>query len=98
MSAFVAGLLVMGYGVAAIFFARFRRETGDRLFAFFAAAFALLALQRTLLALGDLLPIDDTWYYVIRLLAFVLIVAAIVELRRGSAAPRPPRTRAAAPP
>src|SRR5688572_13722616 len=45
MSTFVAGLLVMGYAVAALFFLRFRRETRDRLFAFFAAAFALLALQ-----------------------------------------------------
>lgn len=85
MSAFVGGLLVMGYGIAAVFFLRFRRETGDRLFAFFAAAFALLALQRALLAAGPMFRVDETWYYVIRLLAFLLIIAAIVDKNRSAA-------------
>jgi membrane-associated PAP2 superfamily phosphatase len=88
MSTFVAGLLVMGYAVAALFFLRFRRETRDRLFAFFAAAFALLALQRALLAAGPLLRIDELWYYVMRLLAFLLIIAAIVDKNRTASSGR----------
>lgn len=83
MRPFMAGLLVMGYGVAALFFLRFRRETGERLFAFFAAAFALLALQRLLLAIGPMGRIDETWYYVIRLLAFALILIAIADKNRA---------------
>jgi hypothetical protein len=83
VTTFVAGLLVMGYSVAALFFLRFRRETGDRLFVFFALAFALLALQRGLLSAGSLVPIDDTWYYAIRLLAFVLILVGIVDKNRA---------------
>ena len=79
MTTFVAGLLVMGYTVSAVFFARFWRETRDRLFLFFAAAFGLLALQRTLLSSADVLALDQTWYYVVRLIAYLLILAAIVD-------------------
>jgi hypothetical protein len=80
---FTAGLLVMGYLIAALFFARFYRDTRDRLFLWFAAGFAMLAIQRTSLAAADLLPLDPIWYYVVRLAAFVLILAAIVDKNRS---------------
>jgi hypothetical protein len=79
MRTFVAGLLVMGYTVSAVFFARFWRETRDRLFLFFAAAFCLLALQRGLLSSAGWLRLDHTWYYLVRLVAYLLILAAIVD-------------------
>ena len=79
---FVAGLLVMGQLIAAVFFARFYRDTGDRLFLWFAAGFLLLAIQRGSLAAADLFPLNPTWYYAIRLLAFVLILAAIIDKNR----------------
>ena len=78
--AFTSGLLTMGYAVAALFFLRFWAQTRDRLFAYFAIAFLLLTAQRTLLtmtSLGDVL-------YVIRLLAFVLIIIAIVDKNRSA--------------
>lgn len=83
---FVAGLLVMGYSVAALYFARFWRDTSDRLFLFFAAAFTVLAVQRASLAAAGVLPdtrVGPTWLYVVRLAAFVLIIAAIVDKNRG---------------
>ena len=83
MRVFFAGLLVMGYSVAALFFLRFRQETGDRLFAFFAAAFGLLALQRVLLTTGPRWGVDEIWYYVMRLLAFLLIIIAIADKNRA---------------
>ena len=84
---FLSGLLVAGYAVAALFFLRFWRQTRDRLFAWFGASFALLALQRIALVSAGQLPFDVYWYYVLRLIAFVLIVVAIVEKnRRGGAA------------
>lgn len=84
MTLFVAGLLVMGYTVAALFFARFWRQSGDRLFLFFAAAFALLAVQRaSLAAAAVILPIAPTWLYLIRLTAFLLIIIAIVDKNRA---------------
>lgn len=79
----VSGLLVMGYAVAGLFFLRFWRETRDRLFGIFAGAFWLLALQRLLLALSQNPDNEQVWLYGIRLLAFVLILYAIVDKNRA---------------
>ena len=84
----LGGVLLSGYLVAALFFLRFWRDSRDRLFAIFAAAFALLALQRLLLAIGLALMEDAVWSYMIRLLAFLLILFAIVDKNRGAARPR----------
>ncbi|CAA9333083.1 MAG: hypothetical protein AVDCRST_MAG89-2233 [uncultured Gemmatimonadetes bacterium] len=78
----ISGALVAGYLVAALFFLRFRRETGDRLFLAFAVAFAILAGQRLALALIPSSNRSDTIIYGLRLLAFVLILAAIVDKNR----------------
>lgn len=81
MTYLVSGALVMGYSVAAMFFFRYWRQTRDRLFAFFAAAFICLAVQRLILAL---LAEPDTAVavYGIRLAAFLLILIAIVDKNR----------------
>lgn len=86
MTAFVAGALTAGYLVIALFFLRFRRESGDRLFSIFAAAFALLGIQRfALFYYGSELGL---WLYTLRLLAFALILFAIVDKNaKSSAAP-----------
>lgn len=83
MTMFVAGLLLMGYAVTALFFARFWRQTRDRLFLFFATAFALLAVQRLGLAASAWEPFDPMWYYVLRLLAFLLILFAVLDKNRS---------------
>jgi hypothetical protein len=85
MIPFVSGFLVLGYLVAALFFLRFWRQTSDRLFAYFAASFTLLALQRVALSvsIGGRSPDDTIWYYALRLLAFVLILVAIVDKNRA---------------
>ena len=75
----ISGILVAGYLVAALFFLRFRRETGDRLFLVFSVAFAILAVQRAALALTTR---SETLIYGLRLLAFVLILAAIIDKNR----------------
>jgi hypothetical protein len=84
LTSLVSGLLVMGYAVAGLFFLRFWRETHDRLFGIFAGAFWLLALQRLLLAVFQDPNREHLWLYGIRLLAFVLILAAIVDKNRGT--------------
>jgi len=78
----LAGTMVTAYAVAALFFLRFWRQSHDRLFALFAAAFVLLGAQRLALAL---LPADApaVWPYVVRLAAFVLILAAVVDKNRS---------------
>lgn len=83
MTMFVAGVLVMGYAVAALYFGRFYRVSGDRLFLFFSAGFALLAVQRLTLASAALLPLPLTAYYVLRLLAFVVILFGILDKNRA---------------
>ena len=83
MTTFVAGLLVMGYAVAALFFGRFYRVSGDRLFLFFAAGFTLLALQRLSLAAAAMLPMPLTVYYLLRLLAFLVILFGIIDKNRA---------------
>lgn len=84
MVALTSGMLVAGYLVAALFFLRFRRETGERLFLAFSVAFALLAVQRLALALIPRSERNDVLIYGLRLLAFVLILAAIVDKNRKS--------------
>lgn len=84
VSMFISGMLAAGYAVAALYFLKFWRQTRDRLFAFFAASFALLFVQRIALALATDLIADAHWYYVVRLLAFVLIIVAIVDKNRAS--------------
>jgi peptidoglycan/LPS O-acetylase OafA/YrhL len=79
MIEFLSGAVTMGFVVAAVFFTRFWRRTHDRLFLAFAAAFALLALNQ---ALAYWLGAADErvgYAYVLRVLGFLLILAAIVD-------------------
>ncbi|MGH7337912.1 MAG: DUF5985 family protein [Myxococcota bacterium] len=81
---FVSGALATSYLVAATFFLRFRRDTGDRLFGFFAVAFALLAAQRTLLSFYAHEPRVELALYAIRALGFLVLAAGIVDKNRRS--------------
>lgn len=84
MPFFIAGLLTGGYAVCALFFMKFRRESRDRLFGFFAAAFWILAFQRAAVVFAP----EATVVYVLRLIAFLLIIVAIVDKNRAN--PQPP--------
>lgn len=88
-----AGMLAAGYAVLALYFLRFWNESRDRLFLYFAAAFALLAVQRIALSFARDLGIAPVILYILRLLAFVLILGAIVDKNRASR-PTDSRTRA----
>jgi hypothetical protein len=76
---FMSGILTCGYAVAALYFVRFWRQTRDRLFACFALAFLLLAVQRALITM---LEPSDTMF-VIRLAAFLVILFAIWDKNRS---------------
>lgn len=78
MSVFLSGALTMAYAVAALFFLRFWRDSHDRLFGFFSAAFWLLALQRAVVTLCNV----GEAIFLVRALAFVLIIIAIVDKNR----------------
>jgi hypothetical protein len=84
MIEFLSGAVAMGFLTAAMFFARFWRRTGDRFFLAFAVAFALLALNQ---ALAQWLGAADervSYTYLLRVLSFILILAAIVDKNLAS--------------
>jgi uncharacterized protein DUF5985 len=83
----MAGALVMGYAVCGLFFLRFWRQTGDRLFLVFAVAFWILGLQRLALAVVEPAEESRTGLYLVRLFAFLLILGAIIDKNRMDAAP-----------
>jgi len=76
---FFTGVLAALYAVAGLFFLGFWKRTRDALFVSFALAFLLLALNQIVLALGGLEREEQSWVYVLRLLAFLLIIGAIVR-------------------
>ena len=79
MTAFLSGAVTFGMIVACLFFLRFWRKTSDRFFLAFALAFFLLALNHALaLWIGGA---DERagYTYLIRVLAFALILLAIVD-------------------
>ena len=84
----LSGALAALYAVAGLFFLRFRVRTGDRLFTLFAAAFFLLAGQRFAITLAREWGESTTWLYGLRLLAFVLIIVAIVDKNRDMGSSR----------
>lgn len=67
----------MGFLVAAGFFLRFWRESRERLFLLFAGAFCLLGVNRIVTVL--LQQEESLVPYVVRLLAFLLILLAILD-------------------
>lgn len=85
MAQVMRGALAAGFAVAGLFFLRFWRDTGDRLFGLFAAAFVTLAVNRVWLAFLDAPGHGDRLYWV-RLLAFAVILFAIWDKNRGRAA------------
>ena len=82
MNQFLMGAVAMAYWVAGLFFLRFWKRTRERLFAIFAVSFWLLALTRiALVAYGQ--PKEGTTpIYLVRFLAYVLIVVAILDKNR----------------
>lgn len=78
----LGGVLVTSYAVAGLFFLRFWYTSRDRLFAMFAAAFWILAIQRLLIAMTHSIFEDQALFYTIRLLAFIIIIVAIVDKNR----------------
>ncbi len=90
----IGGSLIAGYLLAGLFFFKFWKSSRDTLFVLFAAAFWILAGQRLLLTLSTDKLEDQTHLYVLRLLAYLLILAAILNKNRRS---KPSRLRGAGP-
>jgi hypothetical protein len=75
---FVSGAIAMGFLVIGLFFLRFWRRTHDGLFLIFAIAFWLLTANGAAFALAGIAR-GEAWVYLLRLVAFILIIAAILS-------------------
>ena len=82
---FLAGAVTMGFFISALFFLRFWKRTGDELFVGFAAAFALLGIGQAVLILANIPEEERSSLYLIRLLAFAVILFAIIRKNRAAA-------------
>ena len=87
MHLFLLGAVCMAFAAAGLFFLRFWRDTRDRLFILFSLAFFILAANRIGFFLAEEQNIKGDWLYGVRLLAFLLILIAIVDKNRSPSSP-----------
>ena len=83
---FLAGANTLGFSLAALLFLRAWRRTHDVLFPFFAAAFALFALNELVMAFEVLPTQQQSLAFLLRLAGFTLLIVAIVSKNVGPGA------------
>ncbi len=93
---FLNGMTVALCAVAAVLFLKFWSSSHDRLFIYFAAAFCVLSLERTTLIIVQQYVVNssdyDIYIYLVRLMAYLLLIIGIIEKNRSRPATNPPRT------
>jgi hypothetical protein len=87
MNEALSGAILLGHWAIGVFFFRFSRKRGERLFTFFAFAFWLLALERFFLLLMEPRQESQAYVYLVRLIAFLLILYAIYDKNRSASPP-----------
>jgi len=80
---FFSGAFVAAAAAVALFFFRFWQRSRERLFAALSWAFALLALERAVLAFVPIESEGRHWIYLARLVAFMLIIFGILDKNRA---------------
>lgn len=83
MNLMLLGAIAMACLVAGVFFLRFWRKTGDRFFLFFAISFCVEGVNRAALGVVSDPNEAQPFFYIVRLLSFVLILIAIVDKNRA---------------
>lgn len=76
------GAIVMGNLLAGLLFLRYWRDSRDRFFLLFAASFFVESINRVAAALSPRPNEASVWIYGIRLIAYALILLAILEKNR----------------
>ncbi len=82
MRLFLLGACTQASLMVGLFFLRFWRDTGDRFFLYFAVAFGLGGVAWATLGLTHVSAEAEPYIYLIRLLSFLIIIAAIVDKNR----------------
>lgn len=80
---FLYGAVVMGFAVASLLFLSYWRRTRQSLFLTFAASFLLLAINYFSLAVTQIPVEERSPLFLVRLLAFALLIVAIVQSNRA---------------
>jgi hypothetical protein len=84
LNQFLYGAACMASMAIALFFFQFWNRSRDRLFVLFGFAFVILAFERVVLAAIHAQNEFVPYVFVIRLLAFLVIMVAIVDKNRRS--------------
>jgi hypothetical protein len=79
INGFLSGLITMCFGAVGLCFARFWYLNRDPLFVAFAVAFWLLAANQALAGLAVVPHEEQSWVYLLRIAAFLVIATAIVR-------------------
>jgi hypothetical protein len=82
LHAFLCGAAAALALVATLFFVRYWRLARDRFFLYFSVAFALLGVNWAWVAGTEPATEARQWVYVLRLFAFLLILAGIIDKNR----------------
>lgn len=82
MHEMLAGAIATASFIVSLFFFRFWRTTHDRLFLFFALSFFLETFNRIAVTFMSGSEVDAPIYYVLRLIAYSLILVAIADKNR----------------
>lgn len=84
LNAFLLGVIATTSITAAIFFLRFWKRTHDSLFLAFAVAFLIEGVNRIAVLEVERPNEGSPWTYVVRLIAFLIILAGILNKNYGS--------------
>jgi uncharacterized membrane protein HdeD (DUF308 family) len=79
MNDMLSGAIAMASAIIALFFLRFWRASRDRFFLYFALSFAIEGVHRVVAAIAYHDNEDAPLHYLVRLLAYGLILWAILE-------------------
>jgi hypothetical protein len=83
LEAFLLGIIAMANFAIALIFFKFYRRAADRLFLLFGIAFCILGADRCALAFIQSFSERGTLIYTLRLLAFGIILFAIIDKNRS---------------
>jgi len=83
IESFLIGVIATSSLLAGLFFLRFWRDTRDSFFLAFAASFTIEGLSRVAALCFSRPNEGNPWYYLVRLLAFLLILFAILRKNYG---------------
>jgi hypothetical protein len=93
ISIFLSGICMATFAASGVFFLKYWKASKDRFFLFFSVACWLLSIERiALVFLTNQYTAPDhaevaSWIYIFRLLAFAMILIAIVEKNRAKRQP-----------